>query len=108
MTARLHVTVECTCVIVMCMPRRIHLIIDDRENDAFRARAAAVGLSLSEWLRQAARERLERERPARITTVDDLDRFFAVRRESESGVEPDWDEHLRVIDQSRRGALEPR
>lgn len=89
------------------MVSRIHLVLDEREHDAFRARAAAAGISLSEWLRQAARARLEREAPAAIASVEDLDRFFAERREAGSGKEPDWEEHLRVIEGSRRHGLEP-
>jgi hypothetical protein len=89
------------------MTTRIHLVIDEREREAFRVRAAAEGVSLSEWLREAARERLERERPTAISGVDDLDRFFAARRDAESGTEPDWEQHLGVMAQSRRGGLEP-
>lgn len=88
------------------MTARIHLLIDERERDALRARATAQGQTLSEWLREAARQRLERERPAEIRTVADLDRFLADLRARESGVEPDWEQHLAVIDQSRRGGLE--
>lgn len=88
------------------MTARIHLLIDERERDAFRARAAAQGQTLSEWLRQAARERLEREQPAEIRTVADLDGFFADLRARESGVEPDWEQHIEVMEQSRRGGLE--
>jgi hypothetical protein len=88
------------------MTTRIHLVIDERERDAFRARAAADGMTLSEWLRAAARERLERERPAEIRTVADLDAFFAAQAEAESGAEPDWEQHLAVVEQSRRHGLE--
>lgn len=85
---------------------RIHVVIDEREREAFRAGAAASGLSLSEWLREAARERLERERPVAIASVDDLDRFFAARAEREPGAEPDWEQHLDVMTGSRRRGLE--
>jgi hypothetical protein len=88
---------------MMHMPTRIHIVLDGRERDAFRARAAADGVSLSEWLRQAARERLARERPVEISTVADLDRFFAQRATADQGVEPDWGEHLAVMERSRRG-----
>ncbi len=88
------------------MPARIHLIIDERERDAFRARAAAEGLTLSAWLREAARDRLERERPMEIRTVVELDRFFAERARAEAGAEPDWAQHLAVMDRSRRVGLE--
>ena len=83
------------------------VVIDDRERDAFRARAAAEGLSLSAWLREAARERLEREQPTEIKTVVDLDRFFAERAAVEVGTEPEWDQHLDVMQRSRRTGLEP-
>ena len=88
------------------MSARIHLVIDERERDAFRARAAAKGVSLSEWLRDAARERLERERPMEIRTVADLERFFAECQATEPGKEPDWEQHLEVMQRSRRGGLE--
>ena len=90
------------------MTTRIHLVIDEVERDAFRARAAAQGLSLSEWIREAARERLERERPMEIRTVADLDRFFAKRRTTGSGQEPDWEQHLAVMERSRSDGLEAR
>jgi hypothetical protein len=90
------------------MPTRLHLILDPREHDAYRARAAEEGTSLSEWLREAARERLARSRPTRIDSVEDLDRFFAERTTAEQGVEPDWNEHLAMIERSRRDGLEPR
>ena len=88
------------------MTARIHLVIDERERDAFRARAAAEGLTLSAWLREAARERLERERPMEMRTVVDLDRFFAERARDEAGAEPEWAQHLAVMDRSRRVGLE--
>ena len=83
------------------------MVVDARERDAFRARAAAEGLTLSEWLRMAARERLEKGRPATIRSMDDLDHFFAERREAEAGREPDWDQHQRVMEHSRLKGLEP-
>ena len=89
------------------MSGRIHLVVEEREREAFRSRAAAEGLSLSEWLRAAARERLLTSRPLVIASVEDLDRFFAERSDSEVGLEPEWSQHLTVIEQSRRGSLEP-
>ena len=88
------------------MVARIHLVIDERERDAFRARASAQGLTLSEWLRDAARDRLEREQPVEIRTVVDLDRFFAELRAGERGAEPDWEQHVAVMDQSRRQGVD--
>jgi hypothetical protein len=90
----------------MYMPRRIHVVIDDREHEAFRAQAATDGVSLSEWLRASARERLQRGRPHVIATVKDLDRFFG-ELAVDPGREPDWQQHADVMDQSRRGGLRP-
>ena len=95
-----------TCATFQHMSTRIHLVIDERERDSFRARAAAEGMSLSEWLRAAARERLERGQPSTISSVEDLDRFFAERNASEVGTEPDWDQHLALMEQSRSGGLD--
>lgn len=88
------------------MTARIHLVIDERERDAFRSRAEAEGISLSEWLRAAARERLERSQPMEIKTVVDLDRFFAERTASETGTEPEWEQHLGVMRRSRNSGVE--
>lgn len=80
---------------------RIQVIVDEHEREAFRAQASAEGRSLSEWLREAGRERLERQRPEQLRTPEDLRRFFAACDERESGREPDWDEHLAVMGRSR-------
>ena len=88
------------------MSGRIHVVIDDRERDAYRARAAVEGVSLSEWLRQAARERLERAGPAAISTVAELDAFFEECGRREQGVEPDWAAHLAVARRSRSASTE--
>lgn len=89
------------------MTARIHLVLDERDAGAFRAQAASEGLSLSEWLRVAARERLERQRPSEITTVADLDRFFAecAAQEGETQ-EPHWEQHLEVMRRSRSIGLD--
>lgn len=88
------------------MSRRIHVVLDDREREAFRARAVAEKQSLSEWLREAGRERLERDRPARLATVDDLTRFFEACDRRESGQEPEWAEHQVIASRSRGHAVE--
>lgn len=88
------------------MSSRIHVVVQRSEHDAFRARATAEGQSLSEWLRQAGRERLERTQPARLTAAEELSRFFAECDARETGVEPDWDQHLTVAASSRRDGLD--
>lgn len=88
------------------MTARVHIILETRERDAFRARAAAEGMTLSDWLRHAARERLSRAVSPRIASVEDLDRFFEERTAVESGREPDWEEHRAVMELSRRHGVE--
>ena len=64
-------------------------------------------MSLSAWLRVAARERLERQsRAKRFRSHADLEAFFGECDALEGpGAEPDWVQHRAVIDQSRgRGA----
>ena len=89
------------------MSQRIHLVLDDRERAAFQTRAVAEGRSLSEWLRLAARERLERDGAAQINGVEDLAAFFDRCDQRETGREPDWAEHLAIADRSRGQAVGP-
>lgn len=88
------------------MSQRIHVVLDDLERAAFQARAESEGRSLSEWLRLAARDRLERDRPARIATTADLASFFDACDVRETGREPDWAEHLAIAERSRGASVE--
>ena len=81
------------------MTARIQVVLSERERDRFRVQAKREGLSLSAWLREAGRERLAATdaRP-RFETQDALDTFFRRCDEREqSGREPEWREHLKVI-----------
>ena len=85
------------------MSKRIQVVVDDREAERYRRQAAAEGLSLSAWLRRLARERLDAAKRERgIESVRDLEELWKVCDSSQSGREPDWDEHLEVIRRSRR------
>lgn len=86
---------------------RIHLVVTDEEKERFRGCAEREGKTLSEWMREAAREKLEQEGPLRLDTVHDLRAFFASCDAREEQDEPDWEEHRRVIEASARsGAAE--
>lgn len=87
------------------MGTRVHIVVDEKEKQAFRARAAAEGRSLSEWLREAARERLDRSTPGKLSDPDQLKSFFDACDRREPSPEPDWNEHLSVIQASRRQGL---
>lgn len=86
---------------------RVQLVMPTEDRERFASQARREGMTLSAWLRAAARERLEaRRRADPFATAEDLDAFF---RECDAragpGREPDWDEHLAAMAASRaRGA----
>jgi hypothetical protein len=75
--------------------------MDEVEREAFRRAAAREGLSLSDWLRRAARDRLAAAQPPALSSAKDLRAFFKACDAREEGVEPDWDQHRRVIEDSK-------
>lgn len=83
---------------------RIQVLVDEKERETFRQLAEKEGLSLSGWLRRLATERAEHTSSRnRIGNLSELERFFRAcdRREKGSGREPDWNEHLKVMERSR-------
>lgn len=87
---------------------RVQLVMSDEDRARFVHQAQREGVSFSAWLRAAACDRLEARRAKPFASTAELDAFFREcdAREGE-GREPDWDEHLRVIAESRgRGAAE--
>ena len=86
---------------------RVQLIIPDEDRDRFVRQARREGLTFSAWLRAAARERLEAgQRVERFQSLEDVNRFFEdcdARRGP--GLEPDWEEHKRAIEESRLHGL---
>ena len=87
------------------MSVRVQVVLEAREREAFRARAAAEGRSLSQWLREAGRARLQHADSATLRTASDLEAFFADSDARESSPEPDWEMHAAVIAASRRQGL---
>ncbi len=88
------------------MSVRIQVILDDEEAARIRSQARKESKSLSAWLREAGRERLERSRSkSPLTRAEELNSFFAQCDELESGAEPDWEAHKALIEQGyRKGA----
>lgn len=85
------------------MPRRIHIVVDDAEKERFRRRAAREGKTLSQWLRDAAREKLAAEEArVRLDSRAALEEFFRACDAHERGKEPDWSVHRRAIEASIR------
>lgn len=88
------------------MSTRIHIVVDPQEKERFRARARQEGKTLSEWLRDVARQALVRgEGGAEIRTVAELRKFFERCDERETGTEPDWGAHRREIEESLRDGV---
>ena len=83
---------------------RVQLVIPDDDRDRFVHQARREGLSLSAWLRAAARDRLNRrQRTAPFSSSEEMEEFFrACDALDGPASEPDWNEHLSVIDASRR------
>ena len=82
---------------------RVQLIIPDEDRDRFAHHARLEGMSLSRWLRAAAEDRIERrERPKPFTSSTDVREFFRTLDDSGSGLrEPDWEEHLKTLRESK-------
>ena len=82
---------------------RVQLVIPDDDRERFVDQARREGMSLSAWLRAAARERLEASQNVkRFESPEDVEEFFR----SYAGLdgpetEPDWSEHLRVMNEAR-------
>ncbi len=90
------------------MSVRIQVLLDKAEADEIRHLARSEGVSVSAWFREAGRERARAAREkARFATPDSLQAFFAACDERRGGdePEPDWEEHLRVIESSRSHGL---
>ena len=87
------------------MSTRIQVVINEIEREAFRRAALREGLSLSDWIRRAARDRLKASGPAKIQSVRELRTFFEVCGKREIGNEPDWRDHRAVIEESQTSGL---
>lgn len=82
---------------------RIQLVLPDEDRDRFVHEARREGVSLSEWIRLAARERVEtRLARQRFQDTQDVTKFFE-RCDGLDGPErePDWVEHLSTMQESR-------
>lgn len=87
---------------------RVQLVMSDEDRARFTHEARREGVSFSAWMRAAACDRFETRRARPFASAAELEAFFREcdAREGE-GREPDWEEHLRAIDESRsRGAAE--
>ena len=83
------------------MSTKVQVVLGEVEHEEFRRRAAREGLSLSAWMREAARARVAAVPSPSISTVEELRAFFAACDARETAPEPEWEAHLRVAEESR-------
>lgn len=84
------------------MTTKVQVLLDETEREAFREMAQREGLSLSAWLRKAGKEKLlAKKRHKIIYDKKSLRRFFKHCDALAKGQEPDWEDHLKVINRSR-------
>ena len=83
---------------------RVQLVIPDEDRDRFVRQARSEGMTLGEWLRAAAYRRLEeQQRSHPFKSPADLEEFFRACDALEGPErELDWQEHLTIIDESRK------
>jgi uncharacterized protein (DUF1778 family) len=80
---------------------RVQVLLTAEEREALRRQADREGQSLSGWIREAAIGKLDSLDQAMAST-EELRELFSARQDEELGREPDWEDHLAVIDRSRR------
>lgn len=90
------------------MSQRVQVILDDKEVSEFKSQALRESKSLSAWLRSAGKKMLEmNQRKKQLSEYQSLKHFFDQCNEREKGIEPDWEEHKRLILDSSRGNNRP-
>ena len=96
----------------------IQLVVTDEDRAQYEDQARKDGMSVSTWLQSLASARIERARERfgqdkkrqLFKSVDEMQAFFEKCRErdgsdGEPEREPDWEEHLKVISESRSRGL---
>ena len=88
---------------------KIQLEISDEDREDFARQARMEGMLLDAWLVKVARQRVETPRPDKPAQFKSREEIYAFFREisGQDGPEwePDWDEHLRNMDESIRKGL---
>ena len=80
------------------MSVRIQVILDEEEAARLKSQAQKESKSLSAWFREAGRKMLEHaEQQSLLSKKASLKDFFQRCIKRERGVEPDWEEHKRIL-----------
>lgn len=87
------------------MSDRIHIVLGAAEKERYRALARREGKNLSEWIREAVRERAAGyQDELHLETPESLDAFFAECDRDhgpQAAPELDWDDVKRLIAESK-------
>ena len=83
---------------------RVQILIPDEDRDRLVHQARKEGMTFSAWLRAAAHQRLAaKQRSQPFESAEDIEAFFRQCDALEGPeTEPNWDEHLAVMDESKR------
>jgi predicted DNA-binding protein len=84
------------------MATRVQVLLDQAEKLRLERGAKHLGRSLSAFMREAALHRLAELESKKSFSKPELKEFFKQCNKLESGREPDWHEHLQVINASIR------
>ena len=88
---------------------KIQLEISEEDREDFARQARMEGMLLDAWLVKVARQRVETPRPdkqARFKSLEELEAFWKwCDAQNNLEREPDWEEHLRNMDESIREGL---
>ena len=88
---------------------KIQLEISEEDREDFARQARMEGMLLDAWLVKVARQRVETPRPdkpARFKSLEELRAFWKwCDAQNNLEREPDWEEHLRNMDESIREGL---
>jgi len=90
------------------MSVRVQVILKEEEAAKFKSQAMKESKSLSAWLRDAGKKMIDLEQQQQsLTEPDSLEKFFRKCNEREQGVEPDWEDHKRLILESFQSGKKP-
>ena len=87
------------------MSNRIQVVVANHEKEVFRAAAERAGMSLSSWLKHCATQVLDATDNKSPKNAEELHSFFKECDAREGGVEPDWAEQKRIIEQSSTSGI---
>jgi hypothetical protein len=90
------------------MSVRVQVILNEKEATRFKSQALKESKSLSAWLRDAGNKMIDlNQQQQRLTDPDSLKRFFKKCNQQDSGIEPDWEDHKRLILDSYQAGNKP-